>query len=326
MGGDFGLRVSLPAACQALLAFPDLEILLVGDSQAIESNLSLSVEQQRRVRIVHAEQVVSMAEKPSFALRHRRSSSMWCALELLSKGEADAGVSAGNTGALMAMGGYVLKTLPGIDRPAICSAIPTKGGLCYLLDLGANVDSSAEQLRQFAVMGSAMVSAVHGIDSPRVALLNIGEESIKGNEQVRLAARMLEADKQLNYCGFVEGDGLFAGNADVVVCDGFVGNVALKTCEGTARYITQLVQHELGKSWIASMCLAILSPSLKRIFRKLDPDQYNGASFLGLQGVVVKSHGASSAESFFIAIRKARAEVEQNMLERIDRQIAALVD
>ncbi len=327
MGGDHGLRTSIPAALSALSQFSDLDLTLVGDQQAIAEQLSLAdvpAIDSARYRIVHADDVVAMSDKPSFALRKKKTSSMRIAIDLLQVSEVDAVVSAGNTGALMAMGCYVLKMLPGIARPAICSAVPSVNGHSYLLDLGANVDSCADHLHQFAIMGAALSSAVDGIDNPRIGLLNIGEEAMKGNEQVKLAARLIEGDSHLNYIGSVEGDGLFSGQADVIVCDGFVGNVALKACEGTASYIAGVVQAQFKRGWFGRAAALLAMPVLKRIFLQLNPQQYNGASFLGLQGVLVKSHGGSSAEGFCYAIAQARSEVDSNMLAMIDLRLAAI--
>lgn len=322
MGGDFGLRVSIPAAVISLSQFSDIDLTLVGDQSAIESALPNA--ERSRLTIVHAPDVVEMSDKPSHALRKKSQSSMRLVIDLLQQKQVDAVVSAGNTGALMAMGCYVLKTLPGIDRPAICSAVPSTTGHSYLLDLGANVDSSAQHLHQFAVMGSALACAVDGIERPRVALLNIGEEAIKGNEQVKLADTLIQANQQLNYIGFIEGDGLFAANADVIVADGFVGNVALKACEGTAGYISAILNDSFKASLLSRLAGFFALPVLKRIYQKLDPEQYNGASFLGLQGVVVKSHGSSNVKGFVRAIEQARLEVSSNMLDMIDQQLAAL--
>ena len=288
MGGDFGLRVSLPAAVKARSLFPDVDLTLVGDQAAIEPLLDGS--ERSQFTIIHAPQVVSMADKPSSVLRHKKQSSMRIAIDLLQQNKIDAVVSAGNTGALMAIGCYVLKTLPGIERPAICSAMPTARGHCHVLDLGANVDSSARHLHQFAVMGAALSAALDGIERPRIALLNIGAEDIKGNEQVKLAGKLIDADKQLNYVGPVEGDGIFSGSADVVVCDGFVGNVALKVCEGTAAHILAMIKAYSRKNILGFLSVLLATPLLKRMYKKLEPQQYNGASFLGLQGIIVKSH------------------------------------
>jgi len=322
MGGDFGLRVSIPAAVTSLGQFSDIDLTLVGDRSAIESALAPAM--RERFTIVDAPDVVSMSDKPSHALRHKTQSSMRVAIDLLHAKQVDALVSAGNTGALMAMGCYVLKTLPGISRPAICSAVPTATGYSYLLDLGANVDSSAEHLHQFALMGSALATALDGIENPRVALLNIGEEAIKGNEQVKLADTLLQANQQLNYIGFIEADQLFAASADVIVADGFVGNVALKACEGTANYISSIVDGSFRASWLSRIAGFFALPILTSIYQKLDPQQYNGASFLGLQGVVVKSHGSSNVKGFVHAIGQARMEVNSNILDIIEQRLAAL--
>lgn len=323
MGGDFGLRSTLPAAVKALSRFPDLDLTLVGDADAIDTQLN-SVDRSRLV-VVHATDIVLMTDKPSVALRKKSQSSMRIAIDLLQQQQVDAVVSAGNTGALMAMGCFVLKTLPGIDRPAICSAVPVAGGHCYLLDLGANVDCSAVQLHQFAIMGAALATAVDGASSPRVALLNIGEEAGKGNEQVRSASALMSADQQLNYRGYIEGDGLFRGGADVVVADGFAGNVALKVCEGTARFIASAVKQQFNRSLITKLVGVLATPILKNIYQQLDAEQYNGASFLGLQGVVVKSHGASTVSGFEAAIARARLEVSGNVQQVIARRVAELI-
>ncbi|WP_101759419.1 phosphate acyltransferase PlsX [Oceanicoccus sp. KOV_DT_Chl] len=321
MGGDLGLRVSIPAAIQAQSLFPDLDITLVGDESAIASVLGQA---NSSFTILHAPDVVEMSDKPSHALRRKPQSSMRMAIDLLAQSQVDAVVSAGNTGALMAIGCLVLKTLPGIERPAICSALPSPLGHCHLLDLGANVDSSAEQLEQFAIMGAALSSVVDGIDAPRIALLNIGEEAIKGNEQVQQAGKLIDVNAGLNYVGFVEGDALFKGVADVVVADGFVGNVALKVCEGTAFHIADVVKQYFNQSYVSRLAGLIASPVLKRIFHHLDPEQYNGASFLGLQGVVVKSHGASTELGFVNAIARARLEVKSNLIAVLSERLAQL--
>ncbi len=319
MGGDQGLRSSLPAAKKSLALFSDIEITLVGDSNQIESEISTD---DSRINILHAPEVVLMSDKPSHALRRKSQSSMRMAIDLLHENKVDAVVSAGNTGALLAIGCYVLKTLPGIDRPAICSAIPSRNGHSHLLDLGANVDSSADNLYQFAVMGSALAASVDGNQQPKVALLNIGEEDIKGNEQVKLAAKLMQADESINFIGSIEGDALFSGDADVIVCDGFVGNVALKVSEGTARHISSLITEKFKETFWSKLSALLSTRVLNKIYRTLNPEKYNGASFLGLQGVLVKSHGNSSVESFVQAIAKARAEVEAGMLALIDQKLA----
>lgn len=323
MGGDYGLRMSLPASLQSLSDFDDIDLTLVGDQSEIASQLKkLGHTSEKRVRIVHAADVVAMDEKPSHALKHKRQSSMRLAIDLLASGEVDAVVSAGNTGALMAMGTLVVKTVDGIQRPAICTSLPTLTGHTRLLDLGANVDASAEQLHQFAVMGSALSSIELSHDSPRVALLNIGEEAIKGNEQVKQTGVLLQGDASLNYVGSVEADNLLTGDVDVIVCDGFVGNVALKTMEGTARHIAERIAGEFQKSWLARLQALLSRSVLNRLRKQLDPEKYNGASLLGLNGVIVKSHGGSSVKGFSQAIRQARLEVQQNILDVIRQQMA----
>lgn len=322
MGGDFGLRVSLPAARQALHLYPDLRLLLVGDTEQIKPLLA-DVD-PGRIEFLHTTEVVTMSERPSQALRRKRDSSMRVAIDQLREGHVDAVVSAGNTGALMAMGCLVLDTLPGIERPAICTALPTEKGHCYLLDLGANVDTSADHLHQFAMMASALATARDHNPAPRVALLNVGDEANKGNEQVKLAAELIEADPNLNFVGYVEGDDLFRGETDIVVCDGFVGNVALKVCEGTAMRIADIVQAQFRRNLLTRLVALLAMPILRRVYRILNPQQYNGASLLGLRGVVVKCHGNSSIESFVYAIGTARDEVRGDILTLITRSLPAL--
>ncbi|MET0380020.1 MAG: phosphate acyltransferase PlsX, partial [Spongiibacteraceae bacterium] len=305
MSGDHGLRVSLPAAIAALEACPDLHLVLVGDAALISAAIPAAisgVKNRERITVVGATQIVAMDDKPAHAIRHKTDSSMRIALDTLERGEVDAVVSAGNTGALMAMSVVVLNTLEGIDRPAFCAPVPTQNGHCFLLDLGANVDCSAAQLQQFAWMGAALSAALDGIAKPRVALLNIGAEAIKGNEQVKSAANLLAADPQINYVGYVEGDGIFAGAADVVVCDGFVGNVALKVCEGTARLVRDKIRSAFARSALSRLLGIVAQPALNQLRDELDPQRYNGAALLGLQGIVVKSHGNSTVLSFEQAI------------------------
>jgi len=265
-----------------------------------------------------------MDERPAQALRNKPDSSMRQALELVRQGRAQACVSAGNTGALMALARYVLKTLPGIDRPAMVTGIPTQAGRTLLLDLGANVDCSAEHLYQFAVMG-AVAAEVQGTLRPRIALLNVGTEDIKGNQQVKLAASLLQQADELNYCGFIEGDGLYRGEADVVVCDGFVGNILLKSSEGlvtmlSAR-IASLFKESLGSRLVGSLAM----PLLRRLQDELAPAQHNGASFLGLQGIVVKSHGSADEDAFKVAIARAVVEVRENLPQRLHSRLGNLL-
>ena len=321
MGGDLGASSAVPAAVSAVSQFSDIELVLIGRKNDVSSHLG---DHSACLSIVHSDETVLMSDKPSVALRKKISSSMRIAIDLLAQKQVDAVVSAGNTGALMAMGCSVLKTLPGIDRPAICAPIPSSEGRCYLLDLGANVDSSAEQLHQFAIMGAALCNTVDGIAKPRVAVLNIGEEEGKGNEQVKLARQLIAADAKIHYIGSIEGDRLFGGEADVVVCDGFVGNVALKTSEGTASYINRMLKQQFNSGPLSTLLGWVATPVLNRLEQQLNPEQYNGASFLGLQGIVVKSHGNSSAAGFQMAIARARQEVKSGLLEAISARLLSL--
>lgn len=325
MGGDFGPTVTIPAAHRALKSHPDLNLILVGDENAIAAELTkLGSHDSSRYSIVHAPQQVGMDEKPSTALRSRRESSMRFAIDHVKNEQADAAVSAGNTGALMAIARYVLKTLPGIDRPAICGAMPGIGGVTHMLDLGANVDSSSEELFRFAVMGSVLVSAIENKENPTVALLNIGEEEIKGNDRVKQTATLLEAS-ELNYYGFVEGDDIFKGKVDVVVCDGFVGNVALKSSEGVARMLMQFARDEFTRNIFTKLTALAAKPALTAMRDRADPGRYNGASLLGLRGIVIKSHGSADAHSLATAIDVAVAEVRHNVPGRISDQIEQLL-
>jgi len=322
MGGDHGVAVVAPAAAASLRRHPGLRLILVGDEGRIRDALAqCGAEPGERLRIVHASQQVEMDELPSQALRYKKDSSMRVALELVKRGEAEACVSAGNTGALMATARYVLKTLPGIDRPAICTALPTVRGHCHVLDLGANVDSRPENLFQFAVMGSVLASAVDNNPSPRVGLLNIGEEEIKGNEKVKGAAELLAASG-LGYVGFVEGDDIFNGEVDVVVCDGFEGNVALKASEGVAKMIAHFLRESFTSSWYGRLAALVAAPVLKRFKDRIDPRQYNGASLVGLRGIVVKSHGGADEIAFGNAISVAVTEIEKQVPQRISQLLS----
>jgi glycerol-3-phosphate acyltransferase PlsX len=321
MGGDYGPSVVVPAAGRALKAAAQLKIVLVGDKAAIDSELkNVEAALYPRIDVVHTTQTVEMDEPPAQAMRGKKDSSMRVALNLVKAGDARACVSAGNTGALMATARFVLKTLPGIDRPAICSTLPTTTGTTQMLDLGANVDCTAEQLFQFAVMGSVLVSALKHIESPSVGLLNIGIEDIKGNEQVREAARLLEAS-DLNYAGYVEGDGVYAGAVDVVVCDGFSGNVALKSSEGVANLVGTFMKEEFNRNALTRIAGLVAMPVLKALRARLDPRSYNGGSFVGLRGIVVKSHGSADSYSFYNAVMAAEAAVEENVPERIEARL-----
>lgn len=324
MGGDHGPSVVVPAALAAVAAQPQLVVTLVGDRQVLEDELARHGGGGERVRIHHASERVEMDELPSQALRTKKDSSMRVAIDLVKQGEAQACVSAGNTGALMATGRFVLKTLPGIDRPAIASPLPCMSGHVHVLDLGANVESDADQLVQFAVMGAVLASAVDGIDRPRVALLNIGAEEIKGNEPVKEAARRL-GGSDLNYVGFVEGDGVYKGLADVIVCDGFVGNVALKSSEGVALMISAFMREEFQRNMLTRLAGLIAMPVLRSLRQRIDPREYNGASLVGLRGIVVKSHGGADEVAFRHAIDVALTEATMNVPQRITSDIEPLL-
>lgn len=326
MGGDHGPDVVVPSALKALAEDASLRLILVGDQKTLEQELGNNNAQvSERLSIHHASQKVEMDELPSQALRGKKDSSMRVAINLVKNGEANACVSAGNTGALMATARYVLKTLPGIDRPAIITALPSKTGHTYMLDLGANVDSSADNLFEFAVMGSVLVSAIDNKTNPSVGLLNIGEEEIKGNERIKEAARML-AKSPLNYTGFVEGDAIYKGTVDIVVCDGFIGNVALKTSEGVAHMISHYMKQEFKKNIFTRLQGLISMPVLQAFKRKIDPRNYNGASFVGLQGIVIKSHGGADIHAFANAIREAVIEVKKDVPQRITSQLEGLLN
>jgi len=323
MGGDIGPDVIVPAALETLKSRHNLTLMLVGQEELILAKLAeLKAQDQAGIVIRHASQTVSMNELPSQALRFKKDSSMRVAIDLVKYGEADACVSAGNTGALMATARFVLKTLPGIDRPAICTTIPSRYGHTHVLDLGANVDSKAEHLLQFAIMGSVLATAVDNLDRPRVGLLNIGAEEIKGNEQVKNAAGLLTTS-DLNYIGFVEGDGIFLEKVDVVVCDGFVGNIALKTSEGVAKLIRHYMTMEFKRNLLTRLAGLIALPVLHAFSRKIDPRRYNGASLLGLQGIVIKSHGGADVVAFANAIKIAILEVEKAIPQRINKHLTA---
>ncbi|WP_312912980.1 phosphate acyltransferase PlsX [Stutzerimonas nitrititolerans] len=320
MGGDFGPRCIVPASLECLAEIPSLHLTLVGQSSLIEEIVALHPGIDRaRLQIVHADEAIGMHERPAQALRGKPGSSMRIALELVRDGKAQACVSAGNTGALMALARQVLKTLPGVDRPAMVTAIPTRANPCLLLDLGANVDCTAEQLYQFAVMGS-VAAQVLGVERPKVALLNVGTEDIKGNQQVRQAAALLQ-QADLDYRGFIEGDGLYRGEVDVAVCDGFVGNILLKSSEGLAQMVSERVELLFKRSLLARLVGGLALPLLRKLRADLRPAQYNGASFLGLQGIVVKSHGGAGKESFKWAIRRATQDVRYNLPEQLHERL-----
>ena len=323
MGGDYGPRSAIPAAIKAVDKYPHLHLFLCGHSQSIHSILNKqNALSHPRLTIVHAEQVVNQDERPDLALRRKTQSSMRKALELVEQEQADACVSAGNTGALLAMARYVLKTLPGIKRPALVSALPTyEDEKVYLLDLGANIHQCPDTLFQFAVMGSVVATEVEQIEQPRVALLNVGSEEIKGGDYLKQTAQKLSDCKDINYVGFAEGNDIFSGKADVIVCDGFVGNVALKTIEGVAKLIISKIKASSEQSFISRLLAGLLLPGIKTLFSRMNPDHYNGASLIGLRGIVVKSHGNASTRAFYSAIKEAVKEAQRQVPHKIKYKV-----
>ncbi|WP_374261781.1 phosphate acyltransferase PlsX [Zoogloea sp.] len=321
MGGDHGPSVTIPAALHFLRADRDTRILLVGRPEALEPHLGGALaEFGERLRVQPASEVVGMDEPPAQAMRSKKDSSMRVAVDLVKAGEAQAAVSAGNTGALMAISRFVLKTLPGIDRPAICSTLPTLRGQTHMLDLGANVDCSPEHLLQFGIMGAMLVAAVEHNERPSVGLLNIGEEDIKGNEIVKQAGELLRSSG-LNFYGNVEGNDIYKGTVDVVVCDGFVGNVALKTSEGLAQMMATFLREQFSRNWITKLAAVFAMSALKGFKHKVDSRRYNGAALLGLRGVVVKSHGSADAFAFEQAIWRAAEAARNRLIERISERM-----
>lgn len=321
MSGDHGVTSAVPAAVLSLKENSNLKLLLVGQEDIINAQLKHCCPAGLLDRIVvyHASEIVEMDDLPAFAMRNKKDSSMRVAINLVKEGVAGAVVSAGNTGALMATARFVLKMIPGIDRPAICSSMPsTNVGNTHMMDLGANVDSSAEHLYQFAQMGSVLCAAIDRKLAPRIGLLNIGEEDIKGNEQVKKAAALLNNSK-LNYIGYVEGNDIFSDVVDVVICDGFVGNVSLKTTEGLADFIKDIIKSEFKSSFLASLMAVFALPVLNRIRKRLDSRGYNGASLLGLKGIVIKSHGGADTIAFKHAIDLAVQEVKEDVPQHIAR-------
>ncbi|MCU7811542.1 MAG: phosphate acyltransferase PlsX [Candidatus Thiodiazotropha sp. (ex Notomyrtea botanica)] len=319
MGGDFGAEVIVPAALKYLSRDKESRLILVGRQEVLQQRLGKHAFGDR-LTIQHASETVEMDELPSKALRGKKDSSMRVAINLVKSGEADACVSAGNTGALMATSRFVLKMLPNIDRPAIIKTLPSMEAHTSVLDLGANVDCTADHLFQFAVMGCEEVSAVLEIANPRIGLLNIGQEEIKGNEQVRRADELL-ADSSLNYVGYVEGDDIWKGGTDVIVADGFVGNIALKSSEGVAKMISDLMKQGFQKNILTKLAGLIALPVLHGLRRRIDPRRYNGASLLGLRGIVIKSHGGADELAFMNAISIAKKEVLADVTGRIAEQV-----
>jgi phosphate acyltransferase len=323
VGALVTLAIDCPAALRFLSEHDGSRVILVGRSDAIEAEMRHQhATASDRVVIRHASEVVEMHDAPSQALKRKKDSSMRVAIDLVKTGEADACVSAGNTGALMAISSVVLRTLPGIDRPAIVSVLPTVSGSTYVLDLGANVDCSPEHLLQFGLMGSILVTAVEHKERPTVGLLNIGEEEIKGNAVVKRAAELLR-ESGLNFVGNVEGDGIYKGEADVVVCDGFVGNVMLKPSEGLAQMLGRFLREEFTRSVFRKALAVIAFPVIQAFKRRVDHRRYNGATLLGLKGIVVKSHGSADAFAFGRAIERAAEEVSNGVLARITERFGA---
>ncbi len=321
MGGDHGPQVTVPSALEFVRQHTDVRVILVGLADRLQPYLGDLADP--RVVVRHASEVVAMDESPANTLRSKKDSSMRVAIDLVRNGEADACVSAGNTGALMAISRFVLKMLPGIDRPAICSVLPTLKGQTYVLDLGANVDCTPEHLLQFGLMGASLVSAVEHCERPSVGILNIGEEAIKGNDVIKRAAELLWGSG-LNFVGNVEGDGIYKGAADVIVCDGFVGNVTLKASEGVAQLLATFLRQEFRRNLFTKLAALIALPVLKKFKRRVDHRQYNGASLLGLRGIVVKSHGSADALAFTRALQRAADEARNGVLARIGERFAQL--
>ncbi len=320
MSGDHGAEVAVPAALDVLASIPDLRLIVVGRGEVVRPLLGAALVDDR-CRFVEATEVVAMDERPQDALRRKKNSSMRVAINLVEQGEASACVSAGNTGALLATSRFVLGMVPGIDRPAIVSALPSTGGYTVMLDLGANPDCNDDHLVQFAVMGSVIASDLHGIERPRVGLLNVGEEDIKGTEEIKAAHKRLTGSA-LNYVGFVEGDKIFSGAVDVVVTDGFTGNVALKAMEGLAKFISGAMKEEFTRSAVRKIGALAAAPTLTALKARLDPRVYNGASMVGLNGVVIKSHGGADRVSFANAVRVAVTEARNGVPEQIGELLA----
>jgi len=322
MSGDDGVASSVPGAIQALNKHQDLFLILVGNKTAIENFIPNDIKklENTRYNIIHTNELISMQDEVLTAIRSKKQSSMRLSIEAVNQNKADACVSAGNTGALMALSKIILKMLQGIDRPAICGSFPTKDGLTHMLDLGANVQCNSNHLYQFAIMGSALVQSLEISNSPKIGLLNVGSEEFKGNDTIKHSGQLLQKSK-LNYAGFVEGDDIFTGSFDLVVTDGFAGNIALKSIEGVANIISHFIKSEFNKNIFTKISAAISYPVMKAVKKKVDPRRYNGASLLGLQGVVVKSHGSADSYAFSRAINTAYYEVKNQILNKITNLI-----
>jgi glycerol-3-phosphate acyltransferase PlsX len=321
MGGDHGPPVTVGAARLALAEISGLELVLVGDRDRLQGEIEKNgLTDNPRIRVQHASEVVDMDELPVVALKKKKDSSMRVAINLVADGTVQACVSAGNTGALMATSKFVLKTIRGISRPAICTALPGIKGHTHMLDLGANLECEARNLAEFAVMGSVLAQSVDGIKNPTIGLLNIGSESVKGSVLTKRASQLI-AESGLNYHGFVEGDDIYKGTVDVIVTDGFVGNVSLKTGEGLAALVHHVLKSEFKRNWLTKLAGICALPVMSSVKRKLDPGGYNGASLLGLNGIVIKSHGNADTSAFLNAIRIASLEVEKDVPQRISSVI-----
>ena len=320
MGGDHGIKVTVPASLDFLHRNQQTAVHLVGNSDQIFEELRKHSFDESRVSVCDAKQVVTMQDEPTQALRNKKESSMRVAINLVKDGKVNAAISAGNTGALMGISRFVLKMLPGIQRPAIASLLPSLNGHTCVLDLGANVRCDAEHFLQFGVMGSCLFSAIYGKPRPSIGLLNIGEEDIKGNDVVKAAADLFK-QSGLNFAGNVEGSDIYIGETDVIVCDGFVGNVALKTSEGLTQMLAQYLREEFNRGFLSHLLGLMAMPVIRQFRRRVDYRRYNGASLLGLRGIVVKSHGAADSFAFGFALDKAFNEVKSDMLEQISKRI-----
>ncbi len=329
MGNDLGPHVIVEAACQAAVSTPNLNQILIGDKKllkesfdAIQNNLQIPANSLlERIKIRHSTEVIGMKDKPSTALRKRHQSSMGIALAMVAKGDADACVSAGNTAALVVLSRAYIALLPGIDRPAISTVLPSVKGFTRMLDLGANIACDSEALFFFGVMGSIVSKSIDGIQSPKIGLLNVGEEDIKGNDQVKQAATLLKKENSINYCGFIEGNDIYSGKVDVVVCDGFVGNSVLKACEGITSFFGHLINNKLLSGFRGRLMQWLMRPALKRLKDEINPERYNGASFLGLEKVVVKSHGNANSAATVFAIAEAVQQVTFKVPEQINKAL-----
>jgi glycerol-3-phosphate acyltransferase PlsX len=322
MSGDHGVSSSVPAAIESIEKFDDMFLILVGDQDKINPLISdkIKILENTRYKILHTKESINMDDEIISAIRGKKKSSMRLGINAVKNKDADACVSAGNTGALMALSKIILKTIPGIDRPAICGSLPTKSGQFHMLDLGANVECNAKHLYQFSLMGSALVQSLELNNKPVIGLLNIGSEEFKGNDTIKSAGQLI-SKSNLNYAGFVEGDDMFSGKFDVVVADGFAGNIALKSIEGVAKVISHFIKTEFNKNIFTKLSALISLPVLKSVKQRVDPREYNGASLVGLQGVVVKSHGGADSYAFSQAINTAYYEVKNELLNKIESLI-----